>query len=107
VPAAHRPPPIRSTKQKAAGRWPKTKGQGALKKKVTDPYVVGWFLGGQKSTRVGQVFFEIFYRVFELPSPRNAQKRDKTKSRKERFGIFLSISFVKAFRHDFFVKRFL
>jgi hypothetical protein len=29
-----------------------------------------------------------FYRVFELPSPRNAQKRDKKKPRKNRFGIF-------------------
>jgi hypothetical protein len=51
--------------------------QGALKKVLTDLGVVGWFLGGQKSTRAGQIFCEIFYRVFELPSPRNAQKRDK------------------------------
>jgi hypothetical protein len=49
------------------------------KKKVTDLGVVGWFLGGQKSTRAGQIFLEIFYRLFELPSPRNAQKRAKKK----------------------------
>jgi hypothetical protein len=31
--------------------------QGALKKKTTDAHVVaGWFLGGQKSTRAGQIF---------------------------------------------------
>jgi hypothetical protein len=66
--------------------------QGALKKKVTGPYVVGWFLGGQKSTRAGQIFFRDFFIVFlELPSPRNAQKRDKRKPRENRFGIFLSI----------------
>jgi hypothetical protein len=55
---------------------------GQTKTKVTGPYVVGWFLGGQKNTRVGQIFFRGFYRVFELPSPRNAQKRTKTKRRK-------------------------
>jgi hypothetical protein len=30
----------------------------------------------------------LFYRVFKLPSPRNAQKRDKKKSRKNRFWVF-------------------
>jgi hypothetical protein len=35
--------------------------QGALKTKTTDPDVVGWFLGGQKSTRVGQFFFVILF----------------------------------------------
>jgi hypothetical protein len=59
---------------------------------VTGLGVVGWFLGGQKSTRAGQ-FFEgdFFNRVFELPSPRNAQKREKVG-----FGFFV----------DFFVKTF-
>jgi hypothetical protein len=63
----------------------------ALQKKMTDLGVVGWFLGGPKSTRVGPKKCEIFYRVFELPSPRNAQKRDKTKSRKKSILVFLSI----------------
>jgi hypothetical protein len=44
---------------------------------MTDLGVVGWFLGGQKSTRVGKNKFVIFFnRIFELPSPRNAPKRD-------------------------------
>jgi hypothetical protein len=38
--------------------------QGALIKKVTDLDVVGWFLGGQKSTRAGQFFWEIFLSWF-------------------------------------------
>jgi hypothetical protein len=40
-----------------------------------------------------------FLRVLELPSPRNAQKRDKKKPRKNRFGIFDDF-FVKTCRHD-------
>ena len=45
-----------------------------IKKKSVTPMVGGW-VRGQK--RLGSDFiFDIFYRVFELPSPRNAQKRD-------------------------------
>jgi hypothetical protein len=51
---------------------------------------------GQKRTRSD--FF--FNHIFELPSPRNAQKRDINKSRKSRSGIFVDF-FVKTFRHDF------
>jgi hypothetical protein len=84
--------------------------KGHSKKKVTDLGVVGWFLGGQKSTRVGQIFFRDFfsrfyYSVFKLPSPRNAQKRDKKKSRKNRFWIFLS-TFLKNFSTQIFGKTF-
>jgi hypothetical protein len=65
----------------------------------------------KQKTRAGEVFFSFFQnRIFELPSPRNAKKRDRIKPRKNQFGIFLSIFFiffVKTFRHDFFVKRFL
>jgi hypothetical protein len=40
--------------------------QGRLKKKMTGPYVVGWFLGSQKSTRVGQIFLgELFIVVLK------------------------------------------
>jgi hypothetical protein len=70
----------------------KGKGHSKLKNKMTGLGVVGWFLGGQKGTRAGQVFVcDFFYRVFELPSPRNAQERDKTKLRKkpEFLSIFL------------------
>jgi hypothetical protein len=68
--------------------------------------VVGWFLGGRKSTRVDHIFCEILNRVFDLPSPRNAQKRDKQNVEKTGFGFFVDF-FVKTFRHDFFGKRFL
>jgi hypothetical protein len=71
--------------------------QEAPNKKPTDPDVVGWFLGGQKSTRAGQFFLFIFDRVFELPSPRNAQKLDKTKTRTNRFWIFWSFFCKKRF----------
>jgi hypothetical protein len=46
-----------------------------------------------------------FYRVFELPSPRNAQKRDKKNQEKLGFG-FLVDFFVKTFRHDVFCKTY-
>jgi hypothetical protein len=69
----HKAHKVASNKQGAASRK-----EGALQTKTDGPWggVVGWFLGGQKSTRAGQFFCEIFYRVFEPPSPRNAQKRD-------------------------------
>jgi hypothetical protein len=51
------------------------------------------------------LFFVTFYRVFELPSPRNAQKRDKQNRERIGFG-FLVEFFVKTFRHDFFCKTF-
>jgi hypothetical protein len=68
----------------------------AQKNNLTGPYVVGWFLGGQKSTRLVRYFSRYFYRVFELPSPRNAQKRDKQIEKKS----------VLDFLVDFFVKLF-
>jgi hypothetical protein len=46
-----------------------------------------------------------FYRVFELPSPRNAQKRDKKIREKISFGLLVEF-FVKTFRDDFFCKTF-
>jgi hypothetical protein len=67
--------------------------------------VVGGWVRGQKMTRVRFVFFDIFYRVFELPLPRNAQKRDKKNREKVGFGVLVEF-FVKTFRHDFFAKRF-
>jgi hypothetical protein len=59
----------------------------------------------QKRTGVRFIFSIFFYRVFELTSPRNAQKRDKTNREKIGFGVLLEF-FVNAFRHDFFVKHF-
>jgi hypothetical protein len=73
--------------------------QGALKKKVTDPYVVGWFLGGQKSTRAGQIFFRDFFIVF-FYSPHRETPKNVIKENREKIGLGF-------FRHDFFVKRFL
>jgi hypothetical protein len=75
---------------------------------VTGLDVVGWLLGGQKSTRAGQFFLGDFFVVFlnspHLETPET--KRDKRKPRKSRFKIFVDF-FAKVFRHDFFVKRFL
>jgi hypothetical protein len=84
-----------------------TCAQGALKKQIDG--ALGWLVGSSEAKKVpGLVRFlcKIVYRVFELPSPRNAQKRDKRKLRKSVLD-FLSISFVKTFRHDFVVNRFL
>jgi hypothetical protein len=39
----------------------------------------------------GLCFRHLFYGVFELPSPRNARKRDCTKSIKIGFGFFLGV----------------
>jgi hypothetical protein len=86
----------------AASTYPRTaprsslsglaKGQGALKKKVTDPYVVGWFLGGQKSTRASPIFPRDFYIVF-LNSPHRETPKNVIKIvlKKIGFGFFLSI----------------
>jgi hypothetical protein len=47
---------------------------------------------------------DIFYRVFELPLPRNAQKREKKKSRKNRFWIF-GRTFCKNFSTRLFLQK--
>jgi hypothetical protein len=62
--------------------------QGALKKKVTGLGVVGWFLGGQKSTRVGQIFSRDFFIVF-LNSPYRETPKNvlKKKVKKKKFGV--------------------
>jgi hypothetical protein len=59
----------------------------------------------EKGTGSDLFFRYFFYRGFGLPSPRNAQKRDKKESRKNQFWIFGRI-FVKTFRHDLFCKTF-
>jgi hypothetical protein len=63
--------------------------------------VGGGWVRGQKRTRVRFVFPYMFGGVFELPSPRNAQKRDKQNREKIGFG-FLVECLVKKIRHDFF-----
>jgi hypothetical protein len=52
-------------------------------------------VGGSEAEKgLGSDFFgDFFYRVFELPSPRNAQKRDKKKSR-EKVGFGLVSNFL-------------
>jgi hypothetical protein len=88
--------------------------QGALRNKTQNikltglgpwAWALGWLVGSSDAKKVpGLVrFFCEFF--FELPSPRNAQKRDKKKLRKNRFWIFCRF-FVKTFRR-FFVNRFL
>jgi hypothetical protein len=81
--------------------------KGHSKKKVTDPYVVGWFLRGQKSTRAGQIFFRDFFILF-LNSPHQETPKNVIKKNREKIGLgFFVDFFVKTFRQDFFVKRFL
>jgi hypothetical protein len=52
---------------------PKPMGPPNKNKSVTSVVVVGGWVRGQKRTRVRFIFWIFFYRVFELPSPRNAQ----------------------------------
>jgi hypothetical protein len=106
------------TKTKDQGQWPSSQFavrdspqstpppdiQGAGKTKSVTPVVGGW-VRVRKRTRVRFIFLIFFYRVFELPSSRNAQKRDKNKSRKSRFGIFGRFV-CKNFSTRFFCKLF-
>jgi hypothetical protein len=50
--------------------------KGPAKKKKSGTPVVGGWVRVRKRTRVRFIFSIFFYRVFELPSSRNAQKRD-------------------------------
>jgi hypothetical protein len=77
--------------------------------KIGDPR--GGWVGQSTKKGWGQIyFFDIFYCVLELPSPRNAQKRDK-KMRKSRFWDFgrffcknkLTRFFCKSFLFVFFI----
>ena len=57
--------------------------KGPPKKKKSVTPVVGRWVKVRKRTRVRFNFSIFFYRVFELPSSRNAQKRDKKKFEKK------------------------
>jgi hypothetical protein len=80
--------------------------QGAINKTNDGPWG-GWLVPRRPKKYQGwsDFFARFFNRVFELPSPRNAHKRDKKKLRKIGFGFFVDF-FVKTFRHDFFCKPF-
>jgi hypothetical protein len=72
-----------------------TRARGPKKKnrRTLTQLVVGWFLVPREAKKVPglvRFFGEILNRVFELPSPspRNAQKRDKTNREKGDFGFF-------------------
>jgi hypothetical protein len=80
-------------------------GKGPANKKTGDPR--GGWVGQSTKKDWGQIyFFDNFYRVFELPSSRNAQKRDKRKFEKKSVLDFLSNFLLKTFRHDFLCKTF-
>jgi hypothetical protein len=51
--------------------------------------VVGWFLGGQKSTRAGQIFLWDFFIVF-LNSPHSSQRNAQAviKTKVEKIGLW-------------------
>jgi hypothetical protein len=91
--------------KQSCGRFTSLPSKGPpIKNKSVTPVVGGW-VRGQKRTRVRFIFSIFFYRVFELPSPRNAQKHDKQKSRKSRFWTFGRI-FGKSFSTRFFCNTF-
>jgi hypothetical protein len=70
--------------------------KGPAKKKSVTPVVGGW-VRVRKMTRVRFIFSIFFYRVFELPSSRNAQKRDLKKIEKKSVLDFWSIFLQKLF----------
>jgi hypothetical protein len=83
-------------KQKAKGR-PKSKPKKTNRKSLGDPS--GGRVVQRPKKNQGQIYFvDIFCGVFELPSPqaspRNAQKRDKTKPRKK---SVLDLDFCRIF----------
>jgi hypothetical protein len=67
--------------------------------------VVGWFLGGQKSTRVGQIFSRDFFIMFLNSPHRETPKNVIKKIEKKSVLDFLSI-FLKNFSTQFFGKTF-
>jgi hypothetical protein len=86
--------------------------QGAGKNKTGDPR--GGWVGQSTKKGWGQIFLVIFLviffftRVFDLPSPRNAQKRDKKVEKKIGFGFLVfGRFFCKNFSTRSFAKRFL
>jgi hypothetical protein len=89
---------------------PGVPGQGALKKKVTDLGVVGWFLGGQKSTRIGQIFFRDFFIVFlnspHRETPKNVIKKIEKKSVLDFFVVFFEKLFDTIFWQNVFCSVF-
>ena len=62
--------------------------KGHSKKKSDGPWG-GWLVPRRPKKYQGwsDFFSRFFYRVFELPSPRNAQKRAKKKSEKKKWGV--------------------
>jgi hypothetical protein len=82
--------------------------RGRGKKRVSDPRG-GWVGQRTKKDQVKFIFRFILFGVFELPSPRNAQKkRDKTNRQKIGLGFFfaVSIKFGKNFSTRFFCTTF-
>jgi hypothetical protein len=99
----------------ADGRWesrsreshePTASARGALKKKVTDLGVVGWFLGAQKSTRAGQVCFRDFFIVF-LNSPHRNTSKNAIKNKIEKKSVLdFLVDFFENFSTRFVCKTF-
>jgi hypothetical protein len=61
---------------------------------MTDLGVVGWFLGGQKSTRAGQFFFRDFLIVF-LNSPRRETAKNVIKKIEKKSGLDFLVDFFE------------
>jgi hypothetical protein len=74
------------------------------KTKIGDPR--GGWVGQSTKKGWGRIcFLDIFYRVFELPSPSNAQKRDKRNRETIGFGFLVDVFFDTMFfsKHFFSV----
>jgi hypothetical protein len=92
-----------------AGARASSRPRGRQKKKSVTAKKINrrppWWVGGSEAKKGlgSDLFFRYyFYRVFKLPSPRNAQKRDKKTPRKSRFWIFGRI-LCKNFSTRFFL----
>jgi hypothetical protein len=69
---------------------------------------LAWLVGSSEAREAPGLlsfFGDIFYRVSELPSPRNAQKREIKIEKKIGFGLFVDL-FCKSVSTRFFYKTF-
>jgi hypothetical protein len=71
---------------------------------MTDTYVVGWFLGGQKSTKAGHIF-SIFF-IVPLNSPHRETPKNVIKKNREKIGFGFFVDFFENFPTRFFCKTF-
>jgi hypothetical protein len=76
------PPPPPPSRRPLSDHGVEGVARGRQKQKSVTPVVGGW-VRVRKRDRVRFIFLIFFYRVFELPSPRNAPKQNKKKSKRK------------------------